>query len=70
MNEQQRTLPLTDKQSVEIVRIAYWQQDTMESGHWEKTIEMPRHIAEKRLSHFDQAFIITDAPVQGDKHED
>jgi hypothetical protein len=50
-------------QPMELVRIEHWQQDTMESGHWEKTREMPRNIAERRLHHFDQASIIAVAPA-------
>jgi hypothetical protein len=55
--------PLTDEQSVELVRIEHWRQATMESGHWEETREMPRHIAERLLHHFDQASIVTTPPA-------
>jgi hypothetical protein len=53
------------QEPVELVRIEHWRQDTTESGHWEKTREMPRHIAERLLHHFDQASIITVAPEKG-----
>jgi hypothetical protein len=55
----------TEQEPVELVRIEHWRQDTMESGHWEKTTEMPRHIAEKTLHYFDQASIITAASEEG-----
>ena len=30
----------------DLVMVEYWVQDTMESGHWEHTAAIPRHIAE------------------------
>jgi len=62
----QPAVPLTDEQRMELVRIEHWRQGTMESGHWEKTKAMPRHIAERLLHHFDRASIITAAPKQGE----
>jgi len=58
--------PAPVQEPVELVRIEHWRQDTMESGRWEKTREMPRHITERLLHHFDQASIITAAaPEKG-----
>lgn len=30
----------------DLVIVEYWVQDTMESGHWERSAEIPRKIAE------------------------
>jgi len=32
------------------VRIRYWRQDTIESGHWVETDLMPRHVAEQAIA--------------------
>jgi len=36
-----------------LVRIKYWRQDTVESGHWELTGLMKEILAKKVLSSFD-----------------
>lgn len=33
------------------VRIRYWRQDTIESGHWEEIALVPRNIAEKMIEY-------------------
>ena len=53
------------QEPVELVQIEHWRQDTMESGHWEQTKAMPRHVAERLFHHFDRASIITAAPEKG-----
>lgn len=58
-------LAATEQESVALVRILHWQQDTMESGRWVTTREMPKHIADKLLHHFERASIVeADPPTE------
>ena len=58
-------LAATDQESVALVRILHWQQDTMESGRWVTTREMPKHIADKLIHHFERASIVeADPPIE------
>ena len=44
--------------STDLVQIAYWQQETMESGRWVKTKPIPRATAEKIVNSFERGEIV------------
>jgi hypothetical protein len=44
--------------STDLVRIEYWQQETMESGRWVKTKPIPRATAEKIVNSFERGEIV------------